>query len=458
MGGRRARVKLLMVVHDFLPASTAGVEVYVHDLARALLVAGEGVAVAHTVRGVGRAQYALQRSELDGLTTWQLVQNYPYRPMDEVVRDPQAERRFDEILAREAPDLVHVHHLWGWSAGLAARARAEGVPTVMHLHDHWLACPAGGQRRRGDGAICDELDLATCDTCYAGFRSREGLLERLGLRAARILPRTLPPDLLHRSFAALPGPARRTLKRINERPAPRLEVTAGAAARRRDTLRGALDATDRFVAPSRDMASRMAAWGLDRSRIEVIPNGTPLPRADVPCPGVVDPRRPLSLLFLGTPVAHKGVHRLVEAVERLGGAVRLTIHGHDPAPAYRRRLQGAHVDLAGPLPHRSIGDAIDAADLVCLPSLWPENAPLVLLEARARRRPVLASDIGGVPESAEGLLLPPGAVDAWAEAIGGLARDRGALAALAGRVRPPRTMHDVLGQTRSLYRAVLGSG
>jgi len=449
-------VKVLQVVHDFLPASTAGVEVFVHDLSRALLDRGDQVTVAHTVRGSGLPQYALGRGELDGLTTWQLVQNYPYRPMGEVAHDPQAERRLDELLDREQPDLVHVHHLWGWSAGLPSRALAAGIPTVMHLHDHWLACPAGGQRMRPDGTVCEEIDLATCDACYAGFRSREGPLERLGLRAARWLPGGAPPDLLHTTFAALPEPARRALKRLNERPRREGDERPGGAARREEIVRRGVADVARFLAPSRDMAAWMGRWGLRSDRIEVVPNGTSLPRGSVPCPGVERPERPLALLFLGTPVPHKGLHVLVDAVERLGGAARLTIHGGDPSPSYRRRLGGEHVELAGPLPHDEVAGALDAADVLCLPSLWPENAPLVLLEARARRRPALGSAIGGIPESAEGRVLPPGQVDAWAGAIADLADDRGRLARLAGAVRRPRTMAEVTDDVRSVYESARG--
>jgi glycosyltransferase involved in cell wall biosynthesis len=390
------------------------------------------------------------------IRTWQLVQNYPYRPLLESVEDPQAERRFDELLERERPDLVHLHHLWGWSAGLPARARRAGVPVLMHLHDHWLACPSGGQRFHPDGQICEILDRSRCDDCYARFRSREGRLERLAMRAARHLPRPLPPDLLHRGFAGLPPQARGLLKRINERPADAAVTTAdGAAQRRWDILRRALDRVDRFVSPSRDLAERMDPLGIARSRITVVPNGTSLEAAASTPPGVADPARPLELLFLGTPVPHKGAHVVAEAVAGLRGAARLTIHGHEPAVSYAPKLAMPHVELAGPVPRESVAAAIDRADLLCLPSLWPENAPLVLLEARARGRAVLASDLGGVAESACGRLLTAGDVEEWRGAIEGLARDRRALARQTAEVRPPRTLVSVVEDHRELYSATL---
>ncbi len=452
-------MKILLVVHDFLPASVAGVEVFVHALARGLRRAGDEAVVAHTVRGVGLAQHALRRGSVDGIPTWELVQNYPYRPLDELTLDPQAERRFAQVMDRERPDRVHIHHLWGWSAGLPALARRAGVPTAFHLHDHWLRCPSGGQRLHPDGRICETVEPTICDPCYARFRSKEGPLERMALQAARRLPRPLPPDLLHRGFAALPGRARGVLKGLNERtgdPGPRVDV--GGAERRLRTLAEALAGVDRFVAPSRAIAGRFRPLGIEPERVRVIPNGTALVQDSSPPPGGRDPHRPLELLFLGTPAHHKGPHVVAEAVARLDGVARLTVHGRDPAPSYARQLRGEHVRLAGPLPRSEVAGAIDRSDLVCLPSLWEENAPLVLLEARARGRAVLASDVGGVAESAEGRLLPPGDVDAWGQAIADLARDRRALRALCGGVRPPRTMEAVVSEHRALYAELEGSG
>lgn len=449
-------MKVLSIAHDFLPASTAGVEVFVHDLSRALVARGVDAVVAHTVRGVGLAQYALRPGRIDGVRTWQMVQNYPYRPLDQSIDDPQAERCFDELLTREAPDVVHIHHLARWSIGLPRRAQVAGIPVLMHLHDHWLACPSGGQRFHPDGRVCEAPERAPCDACHARYSALEGPLEQWGLRLAQALPRPLPPDLLHRTFASLPGAARTALKRLNRRPeaTPR-RPQAGVAARRRDQVRRSLAAVDRLVSPSRDLAQRLDAVGVQPAQVRFVANGTGLDTELLaPLPGLAYPRRPLSLLFLGTPAAHKGVHVLVEAVRRVDGPVRLAIHGADPSPAYRDRMAPPHdrVRLAGPLPHRDVAAAIDRADVVCLPSLWLENAPLVLLEARARGRPVLASDIGGVSESAHGMLLPPGDVDAWSAAIHQLATDRAALGALAEQVEAPRTMRRVAAEIHTLYR------
>jgi len=449
-------MRVLHLVHDFLPASVAGVEVYTYELCRATIAAGAEVAVLHATRGPGLAQYTLEEGTFGGIRVFRVAQNYPYRPLDEATIDPQAERRFMEVLDSFSPDVVHIQHLWGWSAAVPALARTAGAGVVAHLHDHWPVCPAGGQRYHPDGAVCDDLERAPCEECYGRFRSREGSLERLAMRAARRLPPPLPPDLFHRAFAAAPPAARALLKRINElRARQTATATAMAPADRRRLLLDGLGVADALIAPSRDIAARMAAEGLRDAAIHQIPNGTAMDVSRTTLPGVADPGRPLSLLFLGTPVAHKGVHVVAEAVDRVPGA-RLVVHGAEPSAAYRERCAGDRVEFAGPVPRDDVAAAIDRADVVCLPSLWPENAPLVLLEARARARPVLASRIGGIPESHAGRLLTAGDGSAWADAIAGLAGDRYELADLADSIPPPPTASENAAQVLDVYRSVRG--
>jgi len=67
---------------------------------------------------------------------------------------------------------------------------------------------------------------------------------------------------------------------------------------------------------------------------------------------------------------------------------------------------------------------ISASDIVVVPSLWQEAFGLIIAEAMASRRPVVASRLGGIPELVEsgvsGLLVEPGDVNGMAEAVYGL--------------------------------------
>ena len=80
-----------------------------------------------------------------------------------------------------------------------------------------------------------------------------------------------------------------------------------------------------------------------------------------------------------------------------------------------------------------------AADAALLTSAW-ENLPHTLLEALAVGTPVIATAVGGVPEvvrdGENGLLVPPGDVEAIAAAIERLLGDASLRAALAAAAAP----------------------
>ena len=75
----------------------------------------------------------------------------------------------------------------------------------------------------------------------------------------------------------------------------------------------------------------------------------------------------------------------------------------------------------GTFPPDEMGRVLETADALAMPALWYENEPLVVKAAQYTGVPVLASDIGTLATSVRhgsgGLLLPPGDIAAWADAI-----------------------------------------
>jgi glycosyltransferase involved in cell wall biosynthesis len=118
------------------------------------------------------------------------------------------------------------------------------------------------------------------------------------------------------------------------------------------------------------------------------------------------------------------------------------------------------VVLAGE--RRDVYDLINAMDVFVLPSLH-EGIPMVLLEALASGKPVVASRVGGIPEvirdGIDGLLVPAGDAVALSKTVDGLLKDRSTAERLgrAGRIRvesefaAPRMAQ----KTLELYRAVM---
>lgn len=442
-----------LLAHSFPPDGGAGVEQYTLRLARSLVTMGLQVSVICGRVRAGEPQNAVLREQVQGLSVYGLVQNWPYRDLPEAAIDPGIDRALDHLLAELAPDLLAVQTLQGLSWGFLAVAAARGIPIVFHLHDAFASCASGGQRLHPDGSLCLPVDPARCGACFDGYRHREGPLERASRWAAARLPDAVPPDSLHRAFGALPGGVRDGLRALNERgariaagrhQAPTATEVDPRIGLRTALVSQALSHVTRVISPSQFLADSVRADGIELPDLVVVPTGVPGERA----PLLPQASGPLRLLFLGTWVQHKGPHVLADALLLLDPAEAAGIEAHAygpaPFPAYRddvRRRSAGRLVVAGPVPSSEVPGLIAAHDVVVVPSIWAENAPLVALEARAAGRPVLASDLGGlveiVQEGIDGLRFPAGDAFALAGLLRRLLGEKGLLSRLSASVRPP---------------------
>jgi glycosyltransferase involved in cell wall biosynthesis len=115
----------------------------------------------------------------------------------------------------------------------------------------------------------------------------------------------------------------------------------------------------------------------------------------------------------------------------------------------------------GPIPNDQIGCVLANTDIIVVPSLWYENSPVVIQEARAMGIPIIASAHGAlcekVRDGVDGLLVPPGDVAAWRTAIQRLLDEPDLLPRLRAGVRPPMTMEEHVGRLEEIYSKVVGS-
>lgn len=135
-------------------------------------------------------------------------------------------------------------------------------------------------------------------------------------------------------------------------------------------------------------------------------------------------------LFSGRLTRQKGAHVLLAAwtavTRAIPGAV-LLIAGDGPERAALERAAPTSVRFLGHLTPRALRDVAESAWVQVVPSIGFEAFGLVAVEAMLRGQPVLASRIGGLPESVEhdvtGLLVPPGDAASLAESLCTLLRD-----------------------------------
>jgi starch synthase len=177
---------------------------------------------------------------------------------------------------------------------------------------------------------------------------------------------------------------------------------------------------------------RTLAGAVPEEKIRVLHYGAPAIRRREKA--VRDLARPLRVLFVGALVQHKGIGYLLDAVDRLGSEVDLTLVG-------RRFRANPRVDEAvrrwrwfETLPHHRVMDVMLESDVLVLPSLG-EGFGLVVTEALACGLPVIVTpNVGSsdlVRDGQDGFVVPVGSADLIAERLHTLYGDRELLAAMS---------------------------
>ena len=381
-------MRILQVVHQYGPHYVGGTEIHTESLARGLAAVGHSVAVLTRVRRASASECVVRSEAADGVTVYRLYAPEPrgtYAAFQDSFQNTTALTAFKRVLSEHRPDVVHIHHLKGLHHGIADLARELRIPQVLTLHDYWYFCGTW-QLLRTQGNVCGGPRLwLNCVDCAA---------HRTG---TRLLWGAAP------AVAALLAYRERVLARVVQQ-------------------------ADRVIAPSEYVRARYAARYALAERLQLLGHGIdPLP---VNNPAPRDPAAPLRVLFAGGLSVPKGAHILVEAVRTLPpNRIRLDICGDESTfQEYAARLkasaQGLPVRFHGPLNHTQLGERMSDSDVLAVPSIWPETASLVALEARAAGLPIIASDIGALPErvheDGDGWLVPAGDQHAWNSALRGL--------------------------------------
>lgn len=388
----RDAARVAYVIHRFPPDHIGGTETYTVGLARRARAAGHVVQVfTHRESATTRREdFGSVSREYDGIAVRELRSSLGAA---ENVARAEYDNRYasawlDDALRSWAPDLVHITHPMQFGIGSIRAAKALGVPVVVTLTDYWFLCPRF-TLLRWDGSLCNgPSDPQECVRCVVDLHGLSG--------------RWRESRAVHR--------------------------------RSRETM-AALALADRVITLSEFQREMFARNGYDRSRFVTLPHG--LEPGDVvvhPRPG----RRPGSVtrfVLPGSIVAHKGVEIAIAALAAAPDldaelVVRGPIDERDP---YVQRVLAAagaddRVQVPGPYDPSELSDVLTDADYVLAPSLAYDNAPLVPKAALALGVPVIASAIGTlgemVTDGVDGLLVPPGAVPAWTDALRRAVRER----------------------------------
>lgn len=155
----------------------------------------------------------------------------------------------------------------------------------------------------------------------------------------------------------------------------------------------------RFVVASEHIKNNLVSQGYAKNKIDVIPYFTETPK------GVKRERGNNTILFVGRLLTEKGPDILIDVLTLLKESFRCVIVGRG-SPHYEsilrakikdRRL-GGRIELVGWCDNRDLGKYYTDAALFAFPSIWPEPFGIVGIEAMAHSLPVIAFNVGGIPD------------------------------------------------------------
>lgn len=406
-------MRILHIVHQYLPEHVGGTELYTQSVSQALARRGHQVTVfcRHGAEGIG------QKNRVQGdVRVWSAWNGSlsPARRFFATFGDSSIERAFEQVLDEADPGLVHIQHLMGLPVGLVRSILQKNIPFVITLHDYWWVCANAQLLTNYSQQVCDGPRLyVNCARCALARAGRWGLW-------------------------------------------PTAPVLSILLAWRNRLLRRVLRQAERLIAPTVFVRRWCSAHGVPVERSVVIPHGL-----EYPTPDALPRRRKnasVRLAYIGGLSWQKGVHVLLGALHGMQGA-ELWIAGDesfDPVYVSHLRAQApSNVRFLGKLSRTEVWETLAQVDVVLVPSLWYETFSLIVHEAFAAGVPVVASRLGALDEivrdGVDGFLVPPGDVREWRATLQRLVDEQDLLARLQANVRPPLTLERHVDQLESIY-------
>ncbi|MDS9466197.1 glycosyltransferase [Paracoccus sp. MBLB3053] len=263
-----------------------------------------------------------------------------------------------EFLAAFKADVYHFHHFWNIGAGTIRRLRKllPEARFICTLHELTAICANHGQMVKRSGELCYASSEVACAACL----SRPPI--DFVLRRARMI-----------EMLAL---------------------------------------FDHLLSPSQFLKDRFEDWGVPKGRIGVIENGLDHRHDEVVESEAMLAQRSGRFAFFGQATPTKGLDVLIRAAAliearevELDRPLSIEIHGVDK-DSFARMWPDLEVPKSvhfrGRYRPQDCVNIMRGYGWIIIPSVWWENSPVVIQEARAARTPMIASDIGGMAEKTMG--------------------------------------------------------
>ena len=298
------------------------------------------------------------------------VENFSIKNIIKFFYNYEAVKKLEQLIKDEKPDIAHLHNIAHQiSPAIIKVLKKHKIPVVQTLHDYKLVCPDYQLFR----------DDKQCFKCASGRYYNCTLNKCVKKSWSKSLLATLEA-YVHRS----------TYKKV-----------------------------DQFIAPSEYMKKVCIEMGISAPKIEVIYNFIDKITSASTTKSNQTNAENLDnsyLLYFGRISSEKGITVLLEAMKKIKQNLKLKIVGTGPEYLMIKKYvdeiiangknvyhsqKEVDIEIVGPKYGDELRNIIKGSKAVVIPSIWPENMPLSLLEAMLVGKPVIASRVGGMPEIIE---------------------------------------------------------
>lgn len=414
-------MKILYILHQFFPQHYTGTERLTLDLAKQIQRMGNYVSVLtyepsspflkdaqekHLIQvdskaedGFSKLDDYLKKNEYQIDTVPVIAFKHVQHTLGFQIFDKRLEKHLSDIIKNF--DIVHFTHPMRFSSALHV-CKKLGKPTILTLTDNWLLCPRG--LVTSDYQICDgpEEGKKCMSLCHYG----DEVVSRY--EEAKFFFENVDEVVTGSNFV------RRTLSENNW---------------------------------NREVG--LITFSMDYSHVKP----------------VEDPDH-LVLSFMGTFIWHKGLHVLIKALKMVeNDRIKLKIFGRgDERDPYVKDIlnlakDDRRIEFCGTYDYAELPDIMKEISVLVIPSSYKENFPLVMQLSLVYGKPVIASNLGGMPEvikdGVNGHLFEPENVEQLARIIHNISNNPSNLQKLRDGILPPPRIEEEALLYENHYRNLL---
>ncbi|PIP15544.1 MAG: glycosyltransferase family 1 protein [Candidatus Portnoybacteria bacterium CG_4_10_14_0_2_um_filter_43_36] len=283
-----------------------------------------------------------------------------------IIWNRDAGKKLEKVIQKHQPDIAHVHNIFTHlSPSVISVLKKHDIPVAMTLHDYKFFCP-------------NYTFFTNGETCFACLKKKNYY--------SCLIKKCVKNSYFKSLAGCLEGEWQKFLK-VSQK-------------------------IDVFLSPSSYLRRKAVEWGIPKEKIFTLPNFI-FKEKEV----VAGRSEKNYILYFGRLNQEKGVNLLVESFSEIFKNFpywKLKIVGEGPEEERLKKMVSGReeIEILGRQNSREMKKTIAGANLVVVPSLWPENFPYAVLESFCLARPVIAAKIGGLPELIKdgktGILFKPG--------------------------------------------------